>query len=259
MKKLCSVLFSVIILAAASTALSSCGCSNSQNPSSNVSQSTSEKVSSSPDSDLVGNWGERADNVEAEFKNDGTCKIGGVNGTYKIDDKNTLTVTPDGDNTTPMVFEYAPSDSSTVSQNQWRIADNKLYINGYQYSKTSPESKEETKASSSSKSENTSKTTSSTASSSTGNKKDSSSKNEEATSRNQPSSKRDSSSSSKTESKPSSSESSQSSKAESKPTNPASAPSSSTPSSSSSTSSSSQIRDGEEDDMVTIYENIDNF
>lgn len=257
MKKFFAVIFSFVVLAAASTAMSSCGCSNSQNSSVSASQNSSQQISSSPEKDLVGNWGERSDNVEAEFNDDGTCKIGGVNGTYSVDDKHTLTVTPDGDNAAPMTFEYAPSDSSSVAQNQWRVSGNKLYINGYQYSKTTSENKGETKGetqTSSSSESNGSDVSSSAASS-----KDSSSPTEKSTSKSQPSSsKSESSSSSKTESRPSSSESSSSGSAESKPSDSSSTSSSSTVTSSSGISSS-QPDDGAEDDIITIYQNLDDF
>lgn len=124
MKKLFAIIFSAIIISASAIAISGCGCNK-------------DDTANQPATEIVGNWGGRSDEIEAEFKDDGSCVIGGVTGTYEIDENNTLTVTPNTSEETPaepLTFEhYSNNNTSAIQPNQWAIIDNVLYINGQQY------------------------------------------------------------------------------------------------------------------------------
>ena len=222
MRKLAVILFSALILTVGGAILTGCGCSNSES-----SSTSSGSASTEPKKDVVGNWGGRSDNANASFNNDGTCEIGGVSGIYTIDKDNRLTVTPnssDGTSTTPMTFDYyTDSNYSSVPQNQWAIANNTLYINGYQYTKDSysgqsdSNSDNSSSGNSSNNSSGSSSNSSSNGSSASGN--NSSSSGSSASGNN----------------------------------------SSSSSSSGSGNNSSSTLNEGDESDMVTIVDNIDDF
>ena len=240
MKKFLAIIFSAAMLASAIT-LSGCGCSKNESG-----------VSTTPDTDIVGNWGERSDDVEIEFNDDGTCIIGGINGTYEIDDENRLTVTPnteEGSNESaePLVFEYYNGDGnfSSIPQNQWAISDNKLYINGYQYSKEDTNSSSADNTSSNNTSSNDNNSSSNQSSNTTSNSSSSS----------KPST--NNSSNDSAESKPNSSSSNSNSSTSKPDSSSSNTGSSSEPNSSS--SASIQIEEGEEGAVVNIYENLDNF
>ena len=237
MKKLAVILFSALILTAGGAILTGCGCSNSES-----SSTSSGSASTEPKKDVVGNWGGRSDNVNAKFNDDGTCEIGGVSGTYTIDKDNKLTVTPnssDGTSTTPMTFEYyTDSNYSSVPQNQWAIANNTLYINGYQYTKDSDSGQSGSNSDNSSSGNSSNNSSSSSSNSSSSNS---------GSSKNNPSSGSSSSSGSNSSSSSSSSSDNNSSS------------SNSSSSSSSNSSSSSTLNEGDESDMVTIIDNIDDF
>ena len=222
MRKLAVILFSALILTVGGAILTGCGCSNSES-----SSTSSGSASTEPKKDVVGNWGGRSDNANASFNDDGTCEIGGVSGTYTIDKDNKLTVTPNSSNgtsTTPMTFDYyTDSNYSSVPQNQWAIANNTLYINGYQYIKDSysgqsdSNSDNSSSGNSSNNSSGSSSNSSSSGSSASGN--NSSSSGSSASGNN----------------------------------------SSSSSSSVSGNDSSSTLNEGDESDMVTIVDNIDDF
>ncbi|MEE1056147.1 MAG: hypothetical protein UH239_02755 [Acutalibacteraceae bacterium] len=242
MKKFLAIIFSAILVVSA-IAISGCGCNKDESG-----------VSNTPDTDIVGNWGERSDDIEVEFNDDGTCTIGGINGTYEIDDKNRLTVTPnteEGSNESaePLVFEYYNGDGnfSSIPQNQWAISDNKLYINGYQYSK------EDTNSSSADNTSSNNTNTSSNTNNSSSNQSSNTASNSSSSSK--PSA--NNSSNNSAESKPNSNSNNSSSS-----TNKPDSSSSNTGSSSDSNSNSSasvQIEEGEEGAVFNIYENLDNF
>ena len=226
MRKLAVILFSALILTVGGAILTGCGCSNSES-----SSTSSGSASTEPKKDVVGNWGGRSDNANASFNDDGTCEIGGVSGTYTIDKDNKLTVTPNSSNgtsTTPMTFDYyTDSNYSSVPQNQWAIADNTLYINGYQYTKNSYGGQSDNNAGNGSS--GSSSNSSSSGSSASGNN---SSSNGSSASGNNSSSSGSSGSGNN---------------------------SSSSGSSGSENSSSSTLNEGDESDMVTIVDNIDDF
>ena len=228
MKKLAVILFSALILTFGGAILTGCGCSSSES-----SSTSSGSASTEPKKDVVGNWGGRSDNVNAKFNDDGTCEIGGVSGTYTIDRDNKLTVTPnssDGTSTTPMTFEYyTDSNYSSIPQNQWAIANNTLYINGYQYTKDSDSGQSGSNADNSSSGNSSNNSSGSSSNSSSSNSGSSSSFGSNSSSSNSSSSGNNSSSSN------------------------------SSSSSSSNSSSSSTLNEGDESDMVTIIDNIDDF
>ena len=232
MRKLAVILFSALILTVGGAILTGCGCSNSES-----SSTSSGSASTEPKKDVVGNWGGRSDNANASFNDDGTCEIGGVSGTYTIDKDNKLTVTPnssDGTSTTPMTFDYyTDSNYSSVPQNQWAISNNTLYINGYQYTKDSDSGQSGSNAdnSSSSNSSNNSSGSSSNSSSSgsSGSGNNSSSSGSSGYGNNSSSS------------------------------GSSGFGNNSSSSSSSNSSSSSTLNEGDESDMVTIVDNIDDF
>ena len=246
MKKLLAVIFSAVVLAVSSFAIAGCGCSNS---------GTSEE----PATDLVGDWGGRSDDVEAEFNDDGTCVIGGITGTYEIDENNTLTVTPNSDGETqsePLVFEYYnDDDTSAIQQNQWTIADNKLYINGYQYTDVSIDTPEAENADNGnadigSNTQQNNTNTSNGSSNSTTSSAVNNSSSSANTSENSSSNSDNSSNSGSANSSSSSSNSSSSS--------------STTDNSSSNSGSSTDtnveiIQEGEEEQIINIVENLDDF
>lgn len=242
MKKIISLIFSAIILTTSAIFISGCGCDNK------------EISSPEPQADIVGDWGGRSDNVEVEFNDDGTCKIGGVNGTYEIDDDKTLTVIPKSDkndnssnSTKPMVFEYYSSDNvSSIPSNQWTISNGTLYINGYQYKK-----------------ENNSSVTSDIENSETqSNINNNSSSSKSSSSNNSTNSQASSNNTGISSSVNNSSSSSQASSGSNSPSSSVDNNFSSSSSSfenSSSNSSNSSTSERQEDNMVTIYENLDNF
>ena len=231
MKRFLAVIFSAVVLTASAFTITGCGCSNNN------------ETSPEPATDVVGEWGGRSDDVEAEFNDDGTCIIGGVTGTYEIDENNTLTVTPNSNgetNSEPLVFEYySNSDTSSIQQNQWTIVDDKLYINGHQYNSNTTDSS------------SSSNTTDSSA-----NNQNSSSANNSSSSATTSSGVTDNSSSS------SSSNSSNNSSSNSSSSSTSSNSSSSNSSSSSSTSSDTEIeiiQNGEEEEIINIVEELDFF
>ena len=249
MKRILSVILCMLIVMIAIVGLSGCGCADK-----NVNNSASAvQQSKEPSEDIVGEWGGRSDDVSVKFNDDGSCEIGGIQGTYEVDDKNTLTVTPKSENENdapqPMLFEYYSGDviESSVPSNQWAIQDGTIYINGYQYTRQTLEdnSSENTE----SKSDN-----SNTESKPDTQKTESKSENFETESK---------SGTSKTESKPDTSKTeSKTDTSETESTTSSSQTISDTsavspPEENSRTTSSHQ--NGEEDEVVVIYQNLDDF
>lgn len=76
---------------------------------------------------VPGNTGTRS---WCDFKEDGTCSIGGTTGTYSVSDDMVLTMTPkSGDK---QDFEWAGSKDKVTTDN-WFIVDDTLYVNGGVY------------------------------------------------------------------------------------------------------------------------------
>lgn len=68
--------------------------------------------------------------VWCDFKEDGTCAIGGTTGTYSVSDDMVLTMTPNGGDA--QTFEWAGAKEKVTTSN-WLIADGTLYLNGGVY------------------------------------------------------------------------------------------------------------------------------
>ena len=109
MKKMVSVFFTCLLLCAA--LLSSC-------------------AQEAPDPKaILGAW-EYRNQAWCDFKEDGTCAIGGTTGTYSVSDDMVLTMTPkNGDSQS---FKWAGSTEKVTTSN-WFIADDTLYLNGGVY------------------------------------------------------------------------------------------------------------------------------
>ena len=260
MKRMIAVIFCALIMVTALAGLSGCGCSDKTIDSSSQTQKVKK-----PSEDIVGEWGERTDDADVQFNEDGTCEIGGVRGTYEVDDNNTLTVTPDtdstreSDNPKPMVFEYYSGDviNSSVPSNQWAITDDTIYINGYQYRKTNTNTQTtSSKDDKQQSTDTTSKTEKSNPATPTSETKgsDTTSKSENSTEKSsptEPTKGNSGDSSSKTETK-----------ATEKPTENTtinSKPITSPPDDNNGESSKSEYLQGEEDEVVVIYQNLDDF
>lgn len=244
MKRFLAVIFSAVVLSVSAFAITGCGCSNND-------------TSQEPETEIVGDWGGRSDDIEVEFNDDGTCIIGGVTGTYEIDENNTLTVTPNSDEESesePIVFEYYNgNNTSEMQQNQWTVSDNKLYINGQQYNSTDNSASTNSGSSlvdnQSSASDNSSSNNSSSAVSSNGGSSGSTNS----------SSSSNSSGSSNSSNSSSSSNSSNSSSSSSSSDSSSSSSSSDSSNSSSSSVETEILQDVEETDVVNIVENLDDF
>lgn len=78
---------------------------------------------------IVGAW-EYRNQVWCDFKEDGTCSIGGTTGTYSVSDDMVLTMTPKGGD--KQTFEWAGSKDKVTTEN-WFIGDDTLYVNGGVY------------------------------------------------------------------------------------------------------------------------------
>lgn len=78
---------------------------------------------------IVGSW-EYRNQVWCDFKEDGTCSIGGTTGTYSVSDDMVLTMTPKGGD--KQDFEWAGSKDKVTTDN-WFIMDDTLYVNGGVY------------------------------------------------------------------------------------------------------------------------------
>ena len=248
MKKFLAVIFSAIILTVSASTLVGCGCSNAD-------------TANEPATEIVGNWGGRSDDVEAEFNDDGTCVIGGVTGTYEVDENNTLTVTPNSNGEAEpesMVFEYYNNDdTSAIQPNQWTVNGDTLFINGHQYNSTStgnsslPNTQNNANDAENNSADNntaSSKTESSSKPANNSSSSDSSSSAGESTS----------SGSTNTQNSSSSSDS-QNSQNSSSSSNTSDSQNSSTTVDNSSSSSSEVLAEGEEGQVVTIVEVLDDF
>ncbi len=240
MKKLFAIIFSAIIISVSAFAISGCGCNK-------------EDTTTQPSTEIVGNWGGRSDDIEAEFKEDGSCVIGGVTGTYEIDENNTLTVTPNSSEETsaqPLTFEHYNNNNNTsaIQPNQWAIIDNVLYINGQQYNGVTNTTDSSNTQGNNSNNQNSSANSSSGVASN----QSSSSSNSANSGSSSSSSSNNSSSSSGSSSSSSSSTNNSNSSTPTDSTKP-------TDSNSSSSSTPDSSVNNSEDQVVDIVENLDDF
>ena len=100
-------------------------------------QITTSKSEYSPSADqlkteLCGEWG-RLDEPMHSFKEDMTCIIGGMMGTYDISADRTLILTTESGAKTE--YDWAQSRGDTQSNNYWYLKDDVIKINGNQFTK----------------------------------------------------------------------------------------------------------------------------
>ncbi len=112
-----------IIAALLAVTLAFSGCSNS---------SSADEVKAS----VIGEWG-RLDETMHYFYSDMTCIIGGIQGTYDIDDDLNLLLTPmDGTQTT---YEWAQSSGDADTSNYWYLDGDTLTVNGNTFTRITDE------------------------------------------------------------------------------------------------------------------------
>ncbi len=100
-----------------------------------VSSVVSEKTEYSTDEIrevLVGEWG-RLEKTMHYFYEDGSCVIGGMQGTYEIDDNKSLILTTMSGSVTQ--YEWASSFTKTDSPNYWYLDGDIITIDGNQFTK----------------------------------------------------------------------------------------------------------------------------
>lgn len=113
-----------------------CACNEDNQTESSLSSSdaVSEESVSTDEllEEIVGQWG-RLDEVMHYFNADKTCIVGGMQGTYDIDESNSLILTTmDG---IPTTYEWARSSTQAAGSNYWYLDDNVITINGNTFTK----------------------------------------------------------------------------------------------------------------------------
>ena len=126
-------------LAASLVMLFFCGCNKdtAEPAQSDTSETTSSRPEYSADEirrELPGEWG-RLEKVMHYFLSDGSCVIGGMQGTYAIDDNRSLILTTMSGSVTEYV--WAESFAETDSSNYWYLDGDIITINGNQFTKIS--------------------------------------------------------------------------------------------------------------------------
>lgn len=127
-------------------AVSLCACNSdtsTENESTLTSAAESERVvdSETLKSELIGEWG-RLDEVMHCFYDDETCVIGGMIGTFDIDENNNLILTTtDGISTS---YEWAVSSAAATSANYWYLENDTVKINGNTFTKIIEDETEDT-------------------------------------------------------------------------------------------------------------------
>lgn len=82
--------------------------------------------------EIVGQWG-RLDEVMNYFLEDKRCVIGGMQGTYDIDDENNLVLTTMSGSIT--TYDWASSRGQITAENYWYLDGDTLKINGNEFTK----------------------------------------------------------------------------------------------------------------------------
>lgn len=130
-KKVSLIIAAALVLTAP---LSGCG---SENNSSEPSEVSASAVSSQPPKaedvrrSIVGSWG-RLGEVMHSFYKSGDCVIGGMYGSYEVEDDLTLVLTTTSGTRTEYVWNGKTED-------YWRMEDDILTVNGNQFTKISDE------------------------------------------------------------------------------------------------------------------------
>ena len=82
--------------------------------------------------EIIGQWG-RLDEVMHYFLEDKRCVIGGMQGTYDIDDENNLVLTTMSGSVT--TYDWASSKGQTTAENYWYVDGDIMKINGNEFTK----------------------------------------------------------------------------------------------------------------------------
>lgn len=126
-----------IFSAAVMIAVPLMGCDSEADTESQISSKVESAVIEKLDSatlkaEIIGEWG-RLDEVMHYFYSDMTCIIGGMRGTYDIDENSSLVLTTMSGSVT--TYEWASSKSEVSSENYWYMADGTITINGNNFTK----------------------------------------------------------------------------------------------------------------------------
>ena len=115
-----------------------CACDRSDNTSSTTDSFVSESSAALDDikTKIIGQWGRQGKTMHY-FNSDMTCIVGGMQGTYEIDDGRNLILTTMSGSAT--VYEWAKSGSEASSSNYWNMTDDTLTVNGNTFTKISDE------------------------------------------------------------------------------------------------------------------------
>ena len=102
--------------------------------SSTSTESTAEETKTADElkKEIIGQWG-RLDEVMHYFLEDKRCVIGGMQGTYDIDDENNLVLTTMSGSVT--VYDWASSGGQSTSANYWYLDGDTLKINGNEFTR----------------------------------------------------------------------------------------------------------------------------
>lgn len=91
--------------------------------------------------ELVGQWG-RLDEPMHFFYEDGSCVIGGMQGTYEVDGGRSLVLTTMSGSKT--VYAWAKSYTQTESADYWYLRGDEITINGNRFTKIADENTPDT-------------------------------------------------------------------------------------------------------------------
>ena len=102
--------------------------------SSTSTESTAEETKTADElkKEIIGQWG-RLDEVMHYFLEDKRCVIGGMQGTYDIDDENNLVLTTMSGSVT--VYDWANSGGQSTSANYCYLDGDTLKINGNEFTR----------------------------------------------------------------------------------------------------------------------------
>ncbi len=136
MKKLPAA--AVLVLAAV-IAVTSAGCEPKSDVDSEMTVSENKAEKRTADelrAEIIGQWG-RLDEVMHYFNPDMSCVIGGMQGTYDIDENDNLIMTTMSGSET--VYEWAAMRTQAESENYWFLDGNILKVNGNEFVKIESE------------------------------------------------------------------------------------------------------------------------
>lgn len=82
--------------------------------------------------EIIGQWG-RLDEAMHYFMEDKRCVIGGMQGTYDIDDESKLVLTTMSGSVT--IYDWASSRVNTTSEHYWYLVGDTMKIDGNEFTK----------------------------------------------------------------------------------------------------------------------------